>query len=152
MTDLYRKSPEAEALLKGIPPHLFRSALLCFALVLASVVVLGMTISFPIESNWDGYVRIIDRGNGAFELLVDRQDGMAQYVAHEITLRLREDEGKELLLEGIVGEVSDRGITVLATAHQADWASQKESRFASISVRQGKLPLWKKLLGGWFMT
>ena len=146
-SDLYKKSPEAEALLKGIPKSLFRYAALSFIGVLLLVGGIATGISFPEQQVVETFVRIEAAGEGLIRVEAGRElPGLRADAPGRVTMNVRQAGGQSVVLEGEVREIGANDMLVDLTNAPDGWSAGAHESFATIRLSSGEIQLWEKLL------
>ncbi len=143
--DLYKKSPEAEALLKGIPTSLFRYATISFIVVLTIVLGIGKWISFPVQTSWESYFTLRMIQPDLFELSLDSTVQVSPGENPEIAILVHKSGKDPVRLTGdLVKEVE--GGYIFSTQDSLTWNQETGTGFSTIILTAGEISLWKKLI------
>lgn len=146
-SDLYKKSPEAEALLKGIPASLFRYAMISFGVVLLIVLGIGKWISFPVQKTWESYYAMAEIHAGLYELQLDSTIYVSPVTQPQVTVLIHRSGGEPTKLTGKLVKVLEGGF-VLSTDDSIRWHQEEGEGYSTIILSEGEISLWEKLISG----
>lgn len=143
--DLYKKSPEAEALLKGIPTSLFRYATMSFIVVFTIVLGMGKWITFPVQRSWESYFSLRMIQPDLFEISLDSALHVSPIETLEITVLIHTSGREPVKMSGnLIKEVE--GGYVFSTKDSLTWSPEMGEGFSTIILTEGEISLWKKLI------
>lgn len=143
--DLYKKSPEAEALLKGIPTSLFRYASVSFIVVLTIVLGIGKWITFPVQKSWESYFTLSNIQPGFYELILDSTVHVSSTEQPQITILVHKSGREPMKLSGnLIKEVE--GGYLFSPLDSLKWKKETGEGFSTIILIEGEISLWKKLV------
>ncbi len=143
--DLYKKSPEAEALLKGIPTSLFRYATISFIVVFAIVLGMGKWITFPVQKSWDSYFSLKMIETDLYEISLDSTQHISPIDSLDITVLVHMSGREPVKLSGNLIKGIEGGY-IFSAKDPFTMRPEIGEGFSTIILTEGEISLWKKLI------